>query len=92
MTAEERRWCDAIHSLENCVLCGTFGVQWAHRNEGRGMGQKSSAHMTAALCQECHHELDNAGRLDKAERRRLMERAIVLTHDALIRAGKLKLV
>ena len=79
-TAADRRWFAAVASLETCSLCGRYGVQVAHRNEGRGMGQKSAAYMTAALCPECHHAIDNGPDLD---------RAIVLTHSRLIDAGQL---
>lgn len=91
-TASDRRWFAAVASLETCSLCGAWGVQVAHRNEGRGMGQKSDAHMTAALCPAEHAEIDNGKNLDRNERRALMDRAIVITHDRLIKAGKLRLV
>lgn len=58
-TTTERKWYAAVASLESCVLCGAYGVQVAHRNAGRGMGQKSKPWETAALCSRCHHELDN---------------------------------
>lgn len=90
-TAADRKWFAAVASLETCSLCGKWGVQVAHRNEGRGMGKKSAAHMTAALCPEDHHEIDNGKHLSQDERRSRMDRAIVITHDRLIRAGKLKL-
>lgn len=90
-TAADRRWFAAVASLEFCRLCGDFGVQVAHRNEGRGLSQKSAAHLTAALCPTCHHEIDNGRDMERSERRARMDRAIVLTHDALIRAGKLRL-
>lgn len=90
-TASDRRWFEAVRSLEYCVLCGAYGVQVAHRNEGRGMGQKSAAWNTAALCPEDHYQIDNGPTLLQQERRARMDRAIVLTHDALARAGKLRL-
>ena len=90
-TAADRRWFAAVASLETCSLCGKWGVQVAHRNEGRGMGQKSAACMTAALCPECHHAIDNGRDLPQSERRAQMDRAIVLTHSRLIDAGKLEL-
>ena len=89
--AADRRWFAAVASLESCSLCGKWGVQVAHRNEGRSMGQKSDAHMTAALCPECHHAIDNGRDLDRSERRAQMDRAIVITHGRLIDAGKLRL-
>lgn len=50
MNAEEKRWCNAVHMLETCSLCGAFGIEWSHRNEGKGMGLKTPPYMTAALC------------------------------------------
>lgn len=88
-TAADRRWFAAVASLETCTLCGRYGVQVAHRNEGRGMGQKAPAWQTAALCPECHHAIDNGRDMPQAERRAQMDRAIVLTHSRLIDAGKL---
>lgn len=81
------KWLDAVRSLPFCVLCGAHGVQAAHRNEGKGMGRKVADHLTAALCPACHHEIDNGRDLERAERRARMDRAIVLTLDALVRAG-----
>ena len=91
MTTRNRKWLAAVAEIGSCVLCGKFGVQVAHRNEGRGMGQKSGDHLTAALCPECHHEIDNGRDLSQAERRERMNRAIVRTLDALVTSGKLVL-
>ena len=82
-----REWMGAVASLECCVLCGKFGVQVAHSNRDRGMGQKSSDHLVAALCPEHHHEIDNGKTMTRDERRALMDRAIVLTFDKLVQAG-----
>jgi hypothetical protein len=90
-TAEERKWFAAVASLEYCVLCGKWGIQVAHSNRDRGMSQKSAPWLTAAICLEEHHEIDNGKHMERAERRALMDRAIVLTHDALIRNGRLRL-
>lgn len=90
-TAADRRWLSAVGSIELCVLCNRMGEQVAHRNEGKGMGLRTASHMTARLCRECHSEIDNGRDLSRDERRSRMDRAIVLTHDALIRAGRLKL-
>ena len=90
-TALEKRWFAAVASLESCVLCQKYGVQVAHSNQDRGMSQKSAPWLTAALCPECHHEIDNGRHLERSERRAQMDRAIVKTHDALIRNGKVKL-
>ena len=90
-TAQEKRWFAAVASLESCVLCGAYGVQVAHSNRDRGMGQKADPWLTAALCLSCHNAIDNGPDLPQAERRALMDRAIVLTHAKLIRAGRLRL-
>ena len=58
----------------------------------RGMGQKSAPWLTAALCPACHHACDNGKDLSQLERRELHARAVNLTHDRLIRDGKLRLV
>ncbi len=42
---------------------------------------------TAALCPKCHYEIDNGCHLKKEERRRLMDKAIVLTVIELARRG-----
>lgn len=89
-TAEEKRWFAAVASLESCVLCGRYGVQVAHSNRDRGMGQKAKPWMTAALCPEDHSEIDNGKNLSQDERRALMDRAIVLTHAALAANGRIK--
>ncbi|MCG8994218.1 hypothetical protein [Laribacter hongkongensis] len=88
---KDRKWLAAVGSLDTCVLCGAYGVQVAHRNEGKGMGMKAGDHMTAALCPACHHEIDNGKDLPLSERRARMDRAIVLTHDRLVKAGKVVL-
>lgn len=90
-TAVEKRWYAAVASLEVCVLCGQYGVQVSHSNVLRGLGQKSQPWNTAALCPRCHHAIDNAPGLDRAERQALHFRAITLTHERLIQAGKMVL-
>lgn len=88
-SAEEKRWFAAVASIEQCVLCGAWGVQVAHKNEGRGMGQKSLPCNTAALCPSCHYEIDSGKNLSREERRARMNHAIVITHEALAKSGKL---
>lgn len=90
-TAAEKRWFEAVASLEHCVLCQRYGVQVSHSNMLRGMGQKSKPYNTAALCPACHHSIDNAKEFDQLQRREMHMRAIVLTHGKLVEAGKLKL-
>lgn len=90
-TAADRRWFEAVATIPLCVLWHDTGEHVAHRDEGKGMGLKTASHMTARLCAACHHEIGNGNKLARAERRALMDRAIVLTHDALIRNGRLLL-
>jgi len=87
-----KRWLSAVHEIECCVLCGAYGVQAAHRNEGKGIGQKVDDSLTAAICQCCHHDIDNGSKLSRDERRALMDRAIVLTLKELTRRGLVEVV
>jgi hypothetical protein len=80
----------AVASLESCVLCQTYGVQVAHRNEGKAKGRKTDDCLTAALCPKCHTEIDQGKDMTREDRRATMDRAIVLTVRALVMAGKLK--
>lgn len=90
-TASDRRWFAAVAEIGRCALCGTFGVQVAHRDYGKGMGMKTAAWETAPLCPECHRELTDGTQYSRAEKRALMDRAIVNTHNTLAKAGKLRL-
>ena len=80
-------WKEAVASIECCVLCGEYGTQVAHRNEGKGMGMKASDCATAALCLSCHHEIDNGKNLSREDRRAMMDKAIVLTLIELVNRG-----
>ncbi len=77
----------SVVDIECCVLCGAWGTQVAHRNELKGMGMKTDDCATAAICQECHHEIDNGSHLSREEHRCLMNRSIVLTVIKLARCG-----
>ena len=54
-----KKWLQAVRDIEFCVLCGRYGVQAAHRNEGKGVGIKVDDCLTAALCVDCHSRIDN---------------------------------
>lgn len=86
------KWLQAVRELGCCVLCGSYGVQAAHRNEGKGAGMKTSDCLTAALCPECHSEIDHGKNMDRAERRATMNAAIVMTLEALVKAGKVTVI
>lgn len=83
------KWLKAVREIECCVLCGAYGVQAAHRNEGKGMGIKVDDSLTAALCEACHNRIDNGKDMTREERRSEMDRAIVLTLQKLTRDGRL---
>lgn len=82
-----KKWLAAVAQIECCVLCGRYGTQVAHRNEGKGMGLKVDDSLTAALCPQCHHNIDNGGSMNRIERRQEMDRAIILTIMEATRRG-----
>jgi len=90
-TAAEKRWYQAVAELETCSLCGKWGIQVAHGNEGKGMGKKVEYYKTAAICYEEHHEIDNGNKLSRDERRNMMRDAQLDTLWRLIANGRLKL-
>ena len=90
-SAEELRWREAVLSLGYCVRCGADGIDWCHRNYGKGMGMKVSPDQTAAMCRNCHYEIDNGKVFNREERRAIMDAAIVETHHRLYDAGLLQL-
>ncbi|WP_241744794.1 hypothetical protein [Morganella morganii] len=84
-----KKWLQAVSEIDCCVLCGRYGVQAAHRNEGKGMGIKADDCLTAALCEECHYRIDNGRDMTREERRSEMDKAIVLTIRKLANEGRL---
>jgi hypothetical protein len=91
MTTAAAKWYAAVAELETCSLCRAYGVQVAHRNQGRGLGQKSAFHLTAAICPLEHYAIDNGKDMTQEQRRAAWNAAYVDTIDRLIRAGKLVL-
>ena len=89
-TYRSQRWLKAVASLP-CVICGEQRTQAAHRNEGKGMGIKVDDCLTAALCVECHSQIDQGKYLSRDERRQAMDRAILDTLVRLARNGYLVL-
>ena len=85
-------WRRAVAGLD-CVLCGKHGnTQAAHRNEGKAGGRKLMDDCwTAALCAECHSEIDQGKTLDREDRRERIDLAILLTVRQLARDGKLRI-
>ena len=90
-TYRSDKWLKAVREIPVCVGCHRYlPIEAAHRNEGKGLGMKTDDCATAALCHECHHEIDNGKNLTREERRDLMNRYIVLTLIQLVRMGKVK--
>ena len=86
------KWLKAVRSLECCVICGAYGVQAAHRNQGKGAGMKTSDCLTAALCPSCHSAIDQGKAMTREERRAAIDQAIVLTLEKLVKSGKVGLL
>lgn len=73
-------WLDAVRSIPHCVLCKRRReVQAAHENQGKGVGWKVPDCLTAAICPECHYDIDNGNEKTLEVRRSLMSRAIRAT-------------
>lgn len=81
------KWLAAVRQLECCVICGRYGVQAAHRNQGKGMGMKVCDALTFAACPDCHFEIDNGAELTREERREMIDAAIIKTIEALFTRG-----
>ena len=82
-----KRWLQAVASL-HCVQCFREGqTQAAHRNQGKGMGIKTDDCFTAALCQECHADIDQGSSMTRQERRERMDSAILMTLRELALRG-----
>jgi hypothetical protein len=86
--ARSENWLTNVREIGLCMRCGAFGVEAAHRDFGKGFGQKTDDCATAALCPKCHFDLGNGRELDRATRRAEMDRCIVDTLIQLARAGK----
>lgn len=65
-------------------------VQAAHTNwgGGKGRGIKADDNLTAALCLNCHFEIDQGANLDKNERQQQWNQAHQRTVDALTNTGQ----
>jgi hypothetical protein len=89
-TFRSDKWLRAVAALP-CVLCYREGAtQAAHRNEGKGMGIKTHDCWTAALCVDCHADIDQGKGITREERRQRMDVAILLTLAQLATEGRIK--
>ena len=87
-----REWLAAVRKLDYCVRCGRYGVQAAHYNEGKGMGMKQHDCLTAALCPDCHTEIDNGKTMTRDDRRDTMRDAVLATVVEMAKSGLIKAV
>lgn len=92
ITFRSESWLGAVRSLTTCVRCGAFGVEPAHRNEGKGGAIKAHDCWVAALCRPCHREIDQGKALTRDQRHAEIDRAIVLTLAELVLAGRVVVV
>lgn len=84
------KWLRAVASL-HCMRCFREGMtQAAHRNQGKGMGTKVDDCWTAALCVDCHREIDQGKNMTRDERREALDTAILMTLRELARKGLVK--
>ena len=73
-----------------CQICGRHGTQASHSNQlrdGKGMGIKAHDYRIAALCPECHADIDQGKDLTKAERHDKWNEAHRKTIGALFENG-----
>lgn len=70
--------------------CGRSGVQVSHSNQerdGKGGGLKAYPWMVAALCPQCHVELDSGKTLTREERFAEWDYAHIMTFSHLFAYG-----
>jgi hypothetical protein len=78
---ENSNWLAAVSTINFCVRCGAMDrpLENAHRDEGKGMSQKTDDMAVARLCNVDHFELGNGSKYAREFRRSEMDRCIVLT-------------
>ena len=75
----------------DCQQCGLgTTVQAAHSNwgGGKGRGIKCDDNLIAALCQQCHYEIDQGKNLSKTQRQALWDAAHQKTVATLLDRGE----
>lgn len=89
-TYRSEAWLAAVRKL-GCMRCFKEGsTQAAHRNQGKSLAMKTDDCLVAALCVECHSEIDSGRDMTRAERREAMDVAILMTLRALAKKGLVK--
>jgi hypothetical protein len=76
-----------------CASCGADDgtIVGAHRNESKGMGMKVSDALVAALCFQCHTNLDQGKTMNRQERREFWNQAYIKTMQYMIENNILRL-
>lgn len=76
-----------------CAVCGAEDgtVIAAHRNEGKGMGLKTSDALVTPMCFVCHTNLDQGKEMSRQERREQWNLAYINNIKYMIENGHLKL-
>lgn len=96
--SDESRMYELVGGLP-CQRCEAMGnsqssrTTVAHSNQlmhGMGRGLKAPWWRVAALCEQCHVEIDQGNRLSKVERREQWDEAHDMTINALFAEGLLK--
>ena len=81
-----------------CMACGRHNsgdVVMAHANwseYGKGMSIKANDWAVAAMCGQCHSELDQGSKMEKEERKEMWRMAHVKTLAWLFETGRLAVV
>jgi hypothetical protein len=92
----DRDLLNLAHHVHECQHCGKScpsGCEPAHANMseyGKGAMLKAHDHFHAALCHECHAELDQGPNLTRDERRTMWERAFRKTLTLYFSKGWLR--
>lgn len=92
----DRKLLDLAHKLNDCTRCGKYvpeGLEPAHSNQsihGKGAGRKAHDHWHAALCHECHAELDQGSTMTREEKAWEWAIAHIATWNEYMRRGWLK--
>lgn len=79
-----------VASLD-CQFCGSpHFVQAAHTNwgGGKGRGIKADDNLVAALCMNCHHDIDQGSKWSRRERQQAWTIAHMKTVAALVESGQ----
>lgn len=84
MNYRNRRLLDLAHRVTECQACGrhTEGCEPAHANWsefGKGMGLKAHDLFHAAMCHQCHAELDQGCKMSFEDRKAMWTRAYINT-------------